>query len=569
MDDAEDSQDPEALAALGGVPGGRAPVDVENLLATQVTLHDHVTAMQLTSQPTAARHYMHGKRLLLVDSNPALVADVQAVLRVSGVAEPKVVGSGRECLKTVTVSRRNFEDSQLSADPAITAPVPCANFDFVFLSWSVADPECAEVIERLLNFGGGVAAAAAAAADGSVLDMNSRLHMPTIVITTTLPEAELPDVEWGLSRLYGGARPRWLNKDTKFPLLRLPANRAELESIMAQYDYMERQKRPLAREELLLPTDVATEVEATMADSEAGTIDDELYALRHKLRKSANRPTRITNDIREIQVAVEAADKAEEVRQCVLCRFVGVRVRCSVSCVCVYVCVLSGGGGGGGAAKRFNSVGRARAGRSCRPALPNPPSSPPPLPPLVLLSAFRLCQVFLEVDPDDDPSTRPGYRQQGNRNLYTAKALLRRKMIRLQPRVIHGIRLFWMALDNLKKYDDQPQTTSVVVAGDAAAVAGVGAAGTAGSTVADAATATKGGGGRGGAHSAADPPAAGSISREDFIAFNIKIQKALLPTFDLSEAVLIAEADWDRDMANQVASGLQHSAHPDVRKRRM
>ena len=58
-----------------------------------------------------------------------------------------------------------------------------------------------------------------------------------------------------------------------------------------------------------------------------------------------------------------------------------------------------------------------------------------------------------------------------------------------------------------------------------------------------------------------------SISRDAFITFNLKVQKALSKEFQLNEAVLIAEADWERDMGVNAAAG--KDMHHDIKKRRM
>jgi len=384
---------------------------ITNLMATQVTMHDHYTDKKLVVA-TASSHFVHGKRVLVVEPNEELQRHTRELLNSCGVPEPTFVETGRQCLKSISVSRRNFESSQLSIDPSFKEPIPCANFDFVFLSWDVEEPSCASVLESLMNFGKTV--------DG---DMNSRLQMPTVFVTTSLSPQQMPDVASALTSLGHGKRPRWLNESTYFPLLRHPMERSAVEKGMAEYDYVERKlKNPIAKELLRLPDVVAAAVKATMAESASGTIADHLYSLRRKLRAASARRSRITNSIREIQVAVEAADEAEE--------------------------------------------------------------------------------VYLETELGDAENGAPKvpYRMQGNRRLYTAKALLRRKLIRLHPKIIHGIRMFWMALDNLKQF---PQTNHDA-AGDE-----------------DAARSP---------HGISDE--GGSIGRDEFIAFNIKIQKVCTRNWD-------------------------------------
>jgi hypothetical protein len=442
-----------------------AEPEVDNLLDLQVTMHDHFTSQKLVA-PAAEQHFLHGKRVMVADPSASRRQAADVLFQRCGLREMAIVETGLQCLKSLTVSRRNFDSSPLAVDPAFRMPVACANFDFIFLAWDIDDPPCASVLESLLAFGTPV--------DG---DMNARVQMPTVFVMSDLDEEALPSVAVGLVAKAGGTRPKWLNEATFFPLVRLPLQREAVEQVMASHDYVaQRLRAPISKDLLQLPDEVAGAVRATMADSDSGMIADHLYSLRRKLRASSARPTRITNSIREIQVAVEAADEAEEV---------------------------------------FLEVEPAEGGSQ---------------------------QVMMMADDGDgDAPPRPlPYRMQGSRKLYTAKALLRRKRIRLNSKVIHGIRLFWLAVDGLK---DRPE----------------------------------GGVSPHTAHSYPHPAhghnshsAGSSIGRDEFITFNIKVQKALSPDFQLHEAVLIAEADWDRDMSLQrPGPNGTKDVHPDIRKRRM
>ena len=466
---------PQRSATMAANPGPdlerplSAEPDVDNLLDLQVTMHDHFTSQKLLA-PASEQHFLHGKRVMVADPDASRRQAAEVLLQRCGLREVAVVETGMQCLKSLTVSRRNFESSPLAVDPAFRQPIACANFDFIFLAWDIEDPPCASVLESLMAFGTPV--------DG---DMNARVQMPTVFVMSNLDEEALPSVTAGLMAEAGGTRPKWLNEATHFPLVRLPLQREGLEQLIAAHDYVaQRVRAPIPKDLLQLPDEVAGAVRATMADSDSGMIADHLYSLRRKLRASSARPTRITNSIREIQVAVEAADEAEEV-------FLEVEP-----------------------AERDHDNGR-------RP-------------------------VMTVDDGDGDAPPRPlPYRMQGSRKLYTAKALLRRKRIRVNSKVIHGIRLFWLAVDGLK---DRPE----------------------------------GGVSPHTAHSYPHPHAhpqhhhsAGStIGRDEFIVFNIKVQKALSPDFQLHEAVLIAEADWDRDMSLQrPGPNGTKDVHPDIRKRRM
>ena len=115
-----------------------AEPDVDNLLETQVTMHDHFTAQKLVT-PAAPRHFAHGKRILIAEPDEARRSSDVELFHQCGVNEPTLVETGRQCLKSITVSRRNFESSPIAIDPAFPKPVACANFDFIFLAWEVVE----------------------------------------------------------------------------------------------------------------------------------------------------------------------------------------------------------------------------------------------------------------------------------------------------------------------------------------------------------------------------------------------------------------------------------------------
>eukprot|EP00750_Incisomonas_marina_P013826 INCI17549.6.p1 GENE.INCI17549.6~~INCI17549.6.p1 ORF type:complete len:304 (-),score=54.30 INCI17549.6:16-927(-) len=247
--------------------------DVANLRQSQVTMHDHFTAQKLVVA-AASQHFVHGKRILYAGPKEETRIAAESLFKRMGVPSISVVETGRQCLRSITVSRRNFESSPLAVDPAFTAPVACSNFDIIFLDWEIEEPSCAAVLESLLAFGKPV--------DG---DMNARLQMPTVIITSQLSPDELPDVVTGLTARNNGSRPRWLNEATHFPLLRSPLQRRDVEQAMQSCDYVaQRLGKPIPKELLDLPEHVAEIVKTTMKDSDAGTIPDNLFTLQRKKR---------------------------------------------------------------------------------------------------------------------------------------------------------------------------------------------------------------------------------------------------------------------------------------------